>query len=739
MGIPNKIIQMKNMNILYACYMSLVLSVSIGCSDSHKTDIPDIDTYVPAKTVFDTIIGRIQDEHRNITSSAAEKTTTTLLSLLKAEGSFSDIDYTRKDQSNWQPVSHLDRLKSIVMAYTLPNNRYSDDAAILSRIESALQFWYDKHPVSTNWYMQQIACPQRMGVILILLRSGKTQLSKELERKLIDRMKQEGGRPDQSGSQGTGANKMDIATHWIYRGCLTEDAAVLAFGVEQVFHPLVLTTNEGIQHDYSYQQHGSQLYLGGYGYVLINGITNIASYMAGTPYAIAGEKIELLSNFVRNSYIPAIRGQYFLYNIMGRGVSRKNALYQGGTDKPIERMKALDAAYANVYDAAIKRLKASEPPSYGIQPENTHFWRSDYTLHQRSGYTFDTRTASIYTARNENGNGENLLGYFLTDGANTITVRGNEYADIFPVWDWAMIPGVTAPHLTDIPLPKEWEVSGISKFTGGASDNRYGVSTYLLDDQDYGILTKARKSWFYFDDEVVCLGAGIHSNSSQIVNTTVNQCLLQGTVSVHDRGITQTIAQGMHTYTDPSWVLHDGIGYYFLQGGKISVSNQLQTGDWKTINSSVGSEPVSKEVFKLWIEHGANPQQQTYAYMIVPGKQTAGDAAAYATENIQVLANTESVQVVFNKKLNLYGMVFYREATFETDGMKMQADKGCVLLLKGVGTSQATVYIADPSRKQPEVNLTATLPGISGSKTIRCTFPVHTDPYAGATREYVIK
>ncbi len=732
---------MKYMNLLYSIYLFLALIFSVGCSDSDDMPTPPDpeEKPVPAEpTVFDTIMVNIQAEQSNVNLTSTEKEVTSILSLWTSNGSFSDINYTRKDQTNWEPIKHLDRLKSMSLAYILPGGRYSGDKSLHEKIAGSLQYWYDKHPTSTNWFMQQIACPQRLGVILILLRKGKDQLPQTLENKLLDRMKQEGGRPDQPGSQGTGANKTDIAVHWIYRGCLTADAAVLSFGVEQVYYPLFLTTGEGLQHDFSYLQHGPQLYTAGYGSSIINGIGNVAVCLTGTPYALSGEKAELLSKFVRTSYIPVIRGQYFLYNVLGRGLSRKNAIYQGGSSKPLELMKRIDASHTAFYEAAIQRLKATEPAGYGIEPSNTHFWRSDYTLHQRPGYTFDTRTASVYTARNENGNGENLLGYFLTDGANTITVRGDEYADIFPVWDWAMIPGVTSPHLTTIPLPAEWQIPGTSRFTGGTSDGRYGVSTYVLDDTDYGILTQARKAWFYFDNEVVCLGADIQSGSSHAVNTTVNQCLLQGAVSVHSQGSTQTVANGMHAYSNPSWILHNGVGYYFPQGGKVLMSNQEQTGNWKIINNAQADAQVSKDVFKLWFDHGISPKQQTYAYIVVPGIQTTSEAAAYPVDNIRILANTNSLQVVRNEQLNIYGLVFYKAATFQAGNLKVHADKGCVLLLKDVGTSQVRAYVADPSRKESAIKLTFSLPSIDGQKVLQCNFPVSPDPYAGATKEFIL-
>ena len=49
------------------------------------------------------------------------------------------------------------------------------------------------------------------------------------------------------------------------------------------------------------------------------------------------------------------------------------------------------------------------------------------------------RTVGIET----NVNSENKLGYWLPYGLTYIYRHGYEYDGIFPVWDWAILPGVT--------------------------------------------------------------------------------------------------------------------------------------------------------------------------------------------------------------------------------------------------------------------------------------------------------
>lgn len=687
--------------------------------------------------VFQTIISRIQDDNHKVDIPRVEGDITEYLHMIREDGSFPDLDYTSRAQTNWKPLIHLNRLMTMSVGYTAGTG-FKNDPDLFRHISNALQFWYDKHPTSTNWFQQQIGCPQRVGVILILLRGGEQQLSKVLENKLIERMRTEGGAPDQPGSQGTGANKLAIATHWVYRGCLTEDHEVLSFGIGQAYYPVHFTLGQGIQYDYSYQQHGKQLHIGGYGTGVADDISKLATYMIGTPYALPAEKLELFCGFVRNAYIPVIRGRYYLYNVLGRGLSRPDGLDQTSFVPILERMIKLDPKHSRVYSESISRITESVKSSYVLEPMNTHFWCSDYTLHQRPDYTFDVRMASVFTARNENGNGENLKGYFLTEGATSIVKDGDEYVNIFPVWDWSKIPGTTTPEYAVIPLPGQWEKKGSSTFAGGVSDGKYGVTAYSMNEKTFGIDTRAKKSWFLFEDEIVCLGAGIYSDNENDISTTVNQCLLQEEVIIHSDGESSTAGSGTHSFTSPGWVYHKGIGYYFPEGGDIIISNQSQSGSWASINSAAPDSIVSKDVLRIGLRHGNKPLNAAYSYIIVPTLTNKHEAARYQPGDLSILSNTRSLQAVVHNNLHIAGVTFHDPGVFTGPGFSIESDGSCVIMVTGLHTSHIRLYIADPSRTTPVITLKATIHATGKQIKQVIEFPVHPDPHAGSTLLYSI-
>lgn len=652
-------------------------------------------------------------------------------------GSFTDIDYSKEDRTDWEPLTHIDRVYDFVFAYTNPGNKYYESEALYEKIVAALNYWYQRNPYCDNWWYNQIAEPQRIGVLLIQMRIGKQQIPADLENRTLQRMKTDGGNP----ADWTGANRTDIALHWIYRACLTADVTLLRNAINYVYNPVQYTTGEGFQHDNCYFQHGAQLYIGGYGDEILKGVTQVAMYTRGTQYALSEARLQLLSKFMLETYYQTIRGAYMLFDVLGRGVSRPSGTSKGSASLYAERMMILDPEHAEEYAEIIERLGGRKSADYGLKPLHTHYFRGDYTLHVRPGYTFDVRTVSTRTMRCEYGNGENLKTYFMSDGCTNMVIKGNEYAGIFAMWDWARIPGVTAPQMKTIPQAvSDWQTRGTSRFAGGVSDSIYGATAYSYEDKYKNINTAARKAWFFFDDEVVCLGAGITSTATVPVNTTINQCtLVGGKATVSANGQVSEVAMGEYAYDNNlNWVWHNNIGYVFPDGGNVFLLNQNRSGSWYDINTTASKTVMKKNVFTLGFNHGQSPKDDTYAYIVVPNKSSAAEMAAYPMDNIEILANTDSMQVVRNKKLGVWEFIFYQGATFTHGELSIKVNKGCALLFKDIEKSSVQFHIADPAQTQSKITVEVHIPSVSlQTKSIECDF-TGTGIYAGQSKVYTV-
>lgn len=653
------------------------------------------------------------------------------------QGCFIDIDYARRDRTNWMPLIHVDRLYDFVFAYTHPKNSYYQNEDLYHKIVKGLEYWHHRNPHCNNWWYNQIAEPQKLGILLIQMRVGKRQIPEVLETKVLQRMRKDGGHP----ARWTGANRTDIALHWIYRACLQKNDVDLKTAVENVYSPLSYTVKEGFQHDNSYFQHGVQLYIGGYGDEILKGVTQVALYTKGTKYALDDERIQFLRHFMCGTYYQVIRGQYMLFDVLGRGVSRNNATQKSHGALFAKRMLELAPAHIDEYNAIIARLEGKKSANYGIKPLHTHYFRGDYALHVRPHYTFDVRMVSNRTMRCEYGNGENLKTYFMSDGCTNIVTEGDEYARIFPVWNWNRIPGVTAPQLDTIPRTViDWQTKGTSVFAGGVSDSLYGVSVYSYLDTYADINTAAKKSWFFFDDEIICLGAGVNSTAGVPVCTTINQCLLSKKEVILSQSKKQSmVKEGDFVYDSPEWVLHNGIGYVFPAGGNLFLSKKIQTGSWYSINHTESKNEQQQEVFTLGFNHGCNPRNATYAYIVVPGIHSARKMNNYRKSPVEILANTDSMQIVRHTKLGIWQMVFYKEGTFRNGELSVSVDKACALMIKDGHSGNAELHIADPGQTQSCIKVELLIPEISSErKTVLCDFR-NTGIYAGASKAYKLK
>ena len=346
--------------------------------------------------------------------------------------------------------------------------------------------------------------------------------------------------------------------------------------------------------------------------------------------------------------------------------------------------------------ADIARRFLTREASYQRSDKNTMYHCSDYMLHNRQNYDFSVRTSSTRTNKTESGNGENLYGTYMSDGATNIRVNGNEYADIFPVWEWDRIPGTTLPA-GEKRNPVDWGSKGTCTFTGGVSDGKYGVMTFKMD--DYGV--KAQKSWFMFDNEVVCLGSGIGSNVPTDIVTTVNQCHLDGNVWINTGKTLRQATQGEFAFEQaPQWIWHDSIAYLFPQGNNIKLKMDRQKGNWAKINFNYPATEISMPIFNLVINHGQSPRNASYAYIVVPGINHPEKMETYSCRHLKIERNDTEIQAVNNRKSGILQIVFFKPGTFDNEEIKVKALKPCVVQIKRSKGKVTDMQIADPQNQE---------------------------------------
>src|SRR5436190_21081614 len=110
-----------------------------------------------------------------------------------------------------------------------------------------------------------------------------------------------------------------------------------------------------------------------YGEVLLSGAYGIANYIKGTSYSFSDTQMQSAYELLHYSYNGAVRGKGRDLSLMGRAISRTNALTQNASITSLAM--AVDAShYALLRDDSL-RLSAAQPASYNVAiPYHLHYW-----------------------------------------------------------------------------------------------------------------------------------------------------------------------------------------------------------------------------------------------------------------------------------------------------------------------------------------------------------------------------
>lgn len=305
-------------------------------------------------------------------------------------------------------------------------------------------------------------------------------------------------------------------------------------------------------------------------------------------------------------------------------------------------------------------------------------------------------------------NGPGKTTHHRADGTNYLMLKGDEYHNIWPVYDWQKISGTTILQKPELYGPDEIQKDGLTDFVGAVTDGSYGAVAF--DFRSPHDLIVAKKSWFFFDEEYVCLGTDIKSDRNLPVVTTINQVLMRSDVTIMQNEKIQQLQHGNRQLDDVKWVYQDKIGYIFPQPTTVNVSNQAEQGRWSDITDqkNISEEMVSKEVFMLWFDHGNRPSHASYQYIVVPDvsaqdlQETADD-----NRNIEILSNTTEIQAVKHHKLGLCQIAFYKAGEVEiSEGTRVRSDSQGMVMLKLQGERIDKMTISDPSRKLSRMKIT---------------------------------
>jgi chondroitin AC lyase len=592
---------------------------------------------------------------------------------LQSNGSWSDINYANMAQTNWTPLTHLQRLEAMAEDYSSSSSTLYHNATLGADISNAYNYWISVDPQSTNWFDNDIATPQNLGQTMVLVSNSILSPSQiSLGQNILARAK--GDIPSQ-----TGQNVVDEAIAGIYSAIVSGSNSDMSSAFGSIGGTITVisahSNGNGIQADHSYEFHGPQLYMGGYGTSYINDTLNWAAIGAGTQYdqnSITTNQLHLLVDYLLDGTQWFIRGKTMDLTADGRQVTFSSFVGAGdGFVTAINNALALGTYRQSELQAFLARQQATissgqASTTANVLSGNRDFFDSEAMVQQRAGYYASVKVTSTRTSQPEQGNSQGLKNLYLGDGVNQIMVTGNEYLGIQPSWNWRRLPGTTVEQDSRSLTPPGTfgATKGTTAYAGGVSDETYGAEAFAYNRFDVA----AQKSWFFFNNEEVALGGAINApNATSEVDTTLNQCLLTSTVSYETTASStiQTLTTGTVTPTNLKWVYQGGVGYFFLTPvSNATIMAVAQSGTWAALNTAESSSTVTQNVFTLYINHGTAVNNGSYSYIVVPNTTAAQMDSYFASTPIQFIRNDATVQAVRNSALDLTEAAFYAADSF---------------------------------------------------------------------------
>ncbi len=625
-----------------------------------------------------------------------------------------------------QMTSSYNRLRSMALALETRGTALYGDGQLAADIVSALDWMYSNRYNENsrsfdNWWDWEIGTPLALNDIVTLMYDRLDDERRNRYMRAVERFVPV--------VKYTGANRVWLATVVAVRGILVKDGAKLAAardGLSEVFE--FVTSGDGFYADGSFIQHTRHPYTGGYGNSLLANLSAVLWLLGDSPWRVTDPGLSNVWFWVYEAYRPLIYRGAMMDMVRGREISRS-----GG-----------DHAVGHTVMSSIFRLSFVAPPEiawdfrrmvkgWALSDTSRNFLQSvplflysdakalledetlppaeelvrhkaypsmDRFVHLRPGFGLGLSLSSRRIYRYESINQENLKGWYTGDGMLYLYNHDlTHYSDEFwPTVDPYRLPGTTVDTQRRADGSGQSGAPAVDWVGGSVLFGLYGAVGMEL--AAYQSSLRARKSWFFFDNEVVALGAGIRAADGRPIETIVENRKLgaKGDEPLRVNGELMPAALGwLQRLDDVSWIHLEGVaGYVFPQPSQVQALRERRTGTWYAINNRSGSTtPISRNYLTLWLDHGVNPAGANYAYVLLPNV-SAEDTAAYAVSpDVEILENSDEAQAVRERTLNITAVNFWNSSPKQAAGI---ASSGRASVMVSVTEEFLDVAVADPTQ-----------------------------------------
>jgi|GEM_PF-3131892 len=731
---------------------------------------------------------RVSQTANSVAANTSFATADSFLRQMRADGRFADLAYEPDTLDGMNDLaSHMRRLGAIGHFFKTPGNLWYRNPSVLDAVRLSWDFVADSAPETSafsNWFVQKIFIPNELGWGLAIIRDEvDSSLVGRLTTKYFDNVAS-WDLNDLTERNG-GMNLALRARAAVLRAVLQDDPLPLLEVRTMISRDL---NYDGLQAsgprpDGSFHQHTSfplgstfeggvhegdavQFHSGAYGIGYTKTLADVVPWLQGTQFALSATDEAAAVSFLLDGQQWLFRNGTIEPTSTGRTITSDDSqiVLAPGVDTVLAISKMLSLGIRTDELERFRARLVDGTTSDNALVGNRPFWTSDVMVQQSPDYMAAVRMISQRTQRPETlqssdrSTPEGAQHYFLGDGVTTLFRTGEEYGanshkEIFPVWNWTRLPGTTLEQLSADEVRSlssatpPWSTSdeniGAGLFVGSVSNGLVGAAA-----MDYGRSrgnVVAKKSWFFFEEGLVALGADIDApHAKHPVNTTLDQVLKDNQTIVRAPNGTTVLSRSddLFSVPDANWVWHGNTGYVPLLDGNdsLTVSRERRTGRWEDIGSSTGE--VQEDVFTLYFDHGMKPVDASYAYAVLPGVSTADLDAWVKDSPLQILSNNEFVQAVRHKQTGVTQIAFFVAGTLElSEGFQITVDRPAMIQIVEQTDGTLELSVSDPTQSADVIQISLTgnfeAPGVTrnaanGQSVLSVSLPSgHRDRYRG--------
>lgn len=644
------------------------------------------------------------------------------------------------------------RLRDMAYAYVMKGSKLYQNEELREDIINGLDWMYanrynENQPQYGNWWNWEIGAPAALKDLLVLMYDDLTESQMADYIKAIDNfVPNSTDRVRFPGVIETGANRTDKALIVSVRGIVGKNGNKIAEARDALSREFKYTTSgDGFYQDGSFIQHDHVPYTGSYGSVLVDGLSNLLSLLQETPWEVTDPNVKNVYHWAKDSFAPLMYKGAMMDMVRGRAISRQNSsdhttgrtitlsllrLTEGLPPEQAVEIKSMvkewiqsdttfDDYFAglNIYDVILAKnlMNDSSIEPSGDMTKKQVFAAMDRVVHHRPEFALGISMSSKRISSMEMGThsgAENTKGWHTGYGM-TYLYNGDlkQYShDYWPTVDMFRLAGTTTDGAKGSPL-ESWSPYFSSKtWVGGSTmDGLYGAAGMEFDLENSTLTGK--KSWFMFDDEIVAVGSGITGNDDRKAETIIenrqlnhngdNRLIVDGETQSNDTGWKESLDQVKWAHLQGN-VAKSDIGYFFPENSPVSALRESRTGSWSDINVDGSSDPITRHYLSLAFDHGVNPKEADYEYVLLPGKTTEETEQYAQNPDIEILENSVNAHAVKERNLGILAANFFETLPHKVGMIRSYGPSSVMVQEKG---DELTLSVSDPTQTQDKIKL----------------------------------